>query len=81
MSNFQPDRYPTDYLKQIALNLSDLIKLELNSGAFAKLAYLLFRKGNYSESKKALEKAIEICPVFSQHPDLKSIIPQLEILP
>lgn len=81
MSYFQPDQYPPVYLIEIAHNLSDLIELDLNPGAYAKLAHLLYLEGNYGESKKALQKATQICPVFFQHPDLRPIIQELGFTP
>lgn len=77
ISLFQPEQYPVEYLQQITDRPEDFIEQELSPGAYAKLAYIFFLQGDYSQSKRAILKATNICPVFYQHPDIKPALKTL----
>ncbi len=79
MTMYQPDQYPVDYLQHISTQLSEFLDHELNPSTYVRLAHLFFIQDQLELSKKAIEIATGICPVFFRHPDLKPLLNPLEI--
>ncbi len=81
LSQINPEQYPESELRTILSAPAELLEQELSPGEYAKLARLLYRQDALDHAESALKKAINLCPGFFHHPEVKPVAKALGMLP